>query len=341
MSGSPSSHLVRCRPEFSAALRDELAEQHLASRLVQPGLVACTGLPERPLIFEHQRMPEAGWLPAACLKPISESTWSTVMGHLATARHRWTLHVWALPGELQARAEGIAQTLLRLARRWAPGLDDLERPPHRAERMEDALVLQLCLTPEGLWHSTTPMHRLSCRQPGGAVRMKDDPRAPSRSYLKIEEAFYRLQAWPQPGQRAVDLGAAPGGWTLAFAKRGCQVVAVDNGPLKLPPPEPGWGNVDHRRVDGLTFPAPTACDPVDWLAADMLVAPGRVADLLERWLQGPAMRRFVINVKLPEGPPLIALKPLRRLLERATAFRTEIRHLYHDREEVTLLGGLG
>ena len=32
--------------------------------------------------------------------------------------------------------------------------------------------------------------------------------------------------------RAVDLGAAPGGWTWQLAQRGVAVTAVDNGPLK-------------------------------------------------------------------------------------------------------------
>ena len=36
----------------------------------------------------------------------------------------------------------------------------------------------------------------------------------------------------RPGMRAVDLGAAPGGWTWQLVQRGLQVTAVDNGPLK-------------------------------------------------------------------------------------------------------------
>lgn len=334
----PRLNLFVGRPEFSAALRDELIAGGATARIVVPGLVAGDRRPPQPLMFEHQRLPEAGFIPIASLKPIADATWHAVMGTVLAAQHRWTVHAWALPNDQQARVDGVAHTLLRLARKLGPRLDDLHRPPHRAEKMNDVLVLQLCLTPEGLWHSTAPMSDLSCRQPGGAVRMKDDPQAPSRSYLKMEEAFYRLGEWPTPGQRVVDLGAAPGGWTLAFAKRGCHVIAVDNGPLKLPAPGPDWGTIEHRTTDGLTFMLPPGTPPVDWLVADMLVPPARATDMLRAWLQGPSMRRWVINIKLPQGPPLAALRPLQQLLAQHNEFRSSFRHLYHDREEITLLG---
>jgi hypothetical protein len=332
------SHLLVCRPEFSAALVEECTTGGARAQVVQPGLVQTSHLPDQPWIFEHQRLPEAALIPVSALKPISGATWTAIMGKLHQARHRWTWHAWSMPNDQQARVEGIANTLVRLARAPAPELDDLYRPPHRAERMDDALVLQLCLTPDGLWHSTAPMSALSCRQPGGAVRMKDDPQAPSRSYLKIEEAFFRMNEWPQTGQRVVDLGAAPGGWTLAFAKRGCHVIAVDNGPLKLPASGPGWGTVDHRTTDGVTFPWPAQQPPVDWLVADMLVPPVQAAAMLARWLKGPSMLRWVVNVKLPQGSPLAALRPMVHLVNQHTDFHMQIRHLYHDREEVTLMG---
>lgn len=336
----PVTHLFRSRAEFAPAMRDELTDLGHRARVLLPGLVAADGLPTETLIFEHQRLPHARLIPNAALKPIADATWHAILGDILAAQHRWTLHVGALPNDLDPRVDGVANTLLRLARKLGPTLDDLNRPPHRAERMDDALVLQLCLTPEGLWHSTAPMYALSSRHPNGAVRMKDDPQAPSRSYLKVEEAFFRMNEWPQPGQRVVDLGAAPGGWTLAFAKRGCRVTAVDNGALKLPPPGVGWGAVEHLKADGMTFAWPAGEPPVDWLVADMLVPPVRVINLLRHWLQARAMKRLVVNMKLPEGAPLPAVRALQAVLNSATDFQGQVRHLYHDREEVTVLGRL-
>jgi len=66
--------------------------------------------------------------------------------------------------------------------------------------------------------------------------------APSRSYLKLAEAFEvfldkeEQAQWLKPGMTAIDLGAAPGGWTWQLVQRGLKVVAVDNGRLKARQP---------------------------------------------------------------------------------------------------------
>ena len=78
------------------------------------------------------------------------------------------------------------------------------------------------------WASRWTMGIPRLRMPGGA---------PSRSTLKLAEAFVtflgdREADLLRAGMRAVDLGAAPGGWTWQLARRGLRVTAVDNGPLK-------------------------------------------------------------------------------------------------------------
>ncbi|HXA14758.1 MAG TPA: SAM-dependent methyltransferase, partial [Opitutaceae bacterium] len=77
---------------------------------------------------------------------------------------------------------------------------------------------------------------------GGQRRMADDEAAPSRSFLKVEEAYGVLGREPQPGETVCDLGAAPGGWSYSAAQRGAQVVAVDNGPLK-------GGALGHPKIE--------------------------------------------------------------------------------------------
>ena len=51
------------------------------------------------------------------------------------------------------------------------------------------MVWQLCLTTEGLWSSWAPRTALADDRPGGVHRMVRDDAAPSRSYLKVEEAL--------------------------------------------------------------------------------------------------------------------------------------------------------
>lgn len=165
----------------------------------------------------------------------------------------------------------------------------------------------------------------------GPRRMADDPQAPSRSYLKAEEAYAVLGREPAEGETVADLGAAPGGWSYSAARRGARVVAVDNGPMK------GGGlhpNIVHLAVDAFKFsPSPA---PVDWLFCDMVEDPERIAALVEGWLKKGWCRRFVVNLKFGRRDPL-------PLLRRAESLRPlcavlKVRHLFHDREEFTLVG---
>jgi 23S rRNA (cytidine2498-2'-O)-methyltransferase len=173
---------------------------------------------------------------------------------------------------------------------------------------------------------------------GGQRRMADDPLAPSRSYLKIEEAYALLGHEPQAGEVVADLGAAPGGWSYSAAKRGARVVAVDNGPLK-------GGALDHplvthRAVDAFQF-RPGAGEVFDWMFCDLVEEPHHVMrHLVAPWIEGRWCRRFVVNVKLGRVDPAAWLRGLRAadavFSRHATAVR--VRHLYHDREELTVMG---
>lgn len=172
----------------------------------------------------------------------------------------------------------------------------------------------------------------------GQRRMADDERAPSRSYLKVEEAYVVFGREPRDGETVVDLGAAPGGWSYSAAKRGARVLALDNGPLKggaLDHP-----NIEHRRVDAFGF-TPDPGTVFDWMFCDLVEDPHHVLEHIVRpWLSQRWCRQFVINLKFGRVAPLAFLTQLRAgdgiLSRHAPGFR--IRHLYHDREEFTVVG---
>jgi 23S rRNA (cytidine2498-2'-O)-methyltransferase len=173
---------------------------------------------------------------------------------------------------------------------------------------------------------------------GGQRRMADDALAPSRSYLKVEEAYVVLGREPSPGETVCDLGAAPGGWSYSAARRGARVVAVDNGPLKggaLDHPL-----IEHRREDAFKF-TPRAGEVFDWLFCDLVEEPHHVLrDLIAPWLTRSWCRRFVVILKFGRTDPLALLGEVRAknspFVTRTAKLR--VRHLYHDREEFTLVG---
>jgi 23S rRNA (cytidine2498-2'-O)-methyltransferase len=178
--------------------------------------------------------------------------------------------------------------------------------------------------------------------PGGIPRLKFPRAAPSRSTLKLEEAFLVLlnegerERWLQPGMRAVDLGAAPGGWTWQFVARSLRVTAVDNGPMD--DALMACGLVDHLRTDGFHYRPPR---PVDWLVCDMVEQPRRVAALMAGWLTQGACRYAIFNLKLPMKKRYDEVRLCLGILHDAFAkagLRLDLRarQLYHDREEITV-----
>lgn len=180
----------------------------------------------------------------------------------------------------------------------------------------------------------------------GIPRLRFPAGAPSRSTLKLEEALLTFLTQEQratalrPGMRAVDLGAAPGGWTWQLVNRGLQVIAVDNGAMA--PQLMDSGRVEHRREDGFRF-QPDA--PVDWMVCDIVEQPSRIAELAARWLAAGWCTHSVFNLKLPMKKRYqeveLCLERVRAHLDKTgRPYRLACKQLYHDREEVTVFAAI-
>jgi len=178
--------------------------------------------------------------------------------------------------------------------------------------------------------------------PQGIPRLKFPHAAPSRSTLKLEEAFLVLlgqaerERWLRPGMSAVDLGAAPGGWTWQFVRRSLRVTAVDNGPMDPALMESGL--VAHLREDGFRFRPKKA---VDWMVCDMVEQPRRIAELVARWLAEGWCRRSIFNLKLPMKKRYDETMRCLGMIRTGASRKLELRarQLYHDREEITVFAG--
>lgn len=181
------------------------------------------------------------------------------------------------------------------------------------------------------WASAWAMGIPRLRMPGGA---------PSRSTLKLAEALVtflgeRESELLSAGMRAVDLGAAPGGWTWQLIRRGVRVSAVDNGPLKGDVRDDPL--VIHLRADGLTY---LPRRPVDWMVCDIVEQPSRIAALVVRWIAEGHARRAIFNLKLPMKRRYDEVRRCEAIIRDGLA-KARVKHtlclrqLYHDREEVT------
>jgi 23S rRNA (cytidine2498-2'-O)-methyltransferase len=180
--------------------------------------------------------------------------------------------------------------------------------------------------------------------PLGIPRLRLHPDAPSRSALKLEEALLVLldddqrTRMLQPGMRAADLGAAPGGWTWVLTRHHVRVVAVDNGPLR--PALLDTGLVEHLRADGFTWQPP---QPLDWLVCDMVEQPRKVASRIATWLREGWCRQAIFNLKLPMKKRWDEVRLCLDLLDREAGgpLALRARQLFHDREEITVFAQRG
>lgn len=180
--------------------------------------------------------------------------------------------------------------------------------------------------------------------PMGIPRVRTPKGAPSRSAAKLAEGFKvmipesEFEKRVSSGMNAVDLGACPGGWTSVLVYHGMMVAAVDNGPMDAGLME--TGQVRHYQEDGFSF-LPKKKN-VRWLVCDMVEKPVRVAHLMADWFIGEWCHDAMFNLKLPMKKRYAAVQQyLQALHERLSeaevrGYELSAKHLYHDREEITV-----
>ena len=152
--------------------------------------------------------------------------------------------------------------------------------------------------------------------------------------LEIDDKHHFLKQ----GITVVDLGAAPGGWSYSAAKRGARVLAIDHGA----PRGGALGHplIEHRAEDAFTF-HPDGTRPFDWLFCDLIEEPHQVMrQIALPWLSRGWCRRFVLNLKFGRVDPIGLLWELRAPDSPLSLWAklSRIRHLFHDREEFTVVG---
>jgi 23S rRNA (cytidine2498-2'-O)-methyltransferase len=176
--------------------------------------------------------------------------------------------------------------------------------------------------------------------PLGIPRLRSPRGAPSRSTQKLAEAFivFDLERLLRAGQTAVDLGAAPGGWSFQFAQREIHVTAIDNG--NMDPALMATGLVEHIKADGFHW-RPKRGGGVDWLVCDMVEKPARIAQLMADWVAQGRAQHAIFNLKLPMKKRREEVERCfdlidARLEQAGRRYEIKARQLYHDREEITV-----
>ena len=178
----------------------------------------------------------------------------------------------------------------------------------------------------------------------GILRLKFPFNAPSRSTLKLDEAFQTFIPKDEHDERlrgglhAVDLGACPGGWTYQLVQRGMFVQAVDNGAMDEKLME--TGQVTYCPEDGFKFQPKK--NNIYWLVCDMIEQPQRVAKLMATWVAEGRCKEAMFNLKLPMKKRYESVQGALAIIDvvmksaATKGYHLQAKHLYHNREEVTV-----
>ncbi|MFK7987760.1 MAG: SAM-dependent methyltransferase [Sandaracinaceae bacterium] len=259
-------------------------------------------------------------------------------------RPAWAQNVWLAPERLAVRSiKDAAQQLRDRQRNWAL----YSHEHHRRAVLIDAALPHVSAKPIApfspppsaplgsfmLLDRDTVLASASCESafPNGAVRFLEDREGPpSRAYLKLWEALTLAGEWPREGDRVVDLGSAPGGWTWVLAERGASVTSVDKAPLA--PAVGALCNVTERRESAFGLD-PASVGPVDWVFSDIICYPDRLERLVDRWAESNPDARFVVTIKLQGETDHAAVA-------RFQAKAGRVVHLAHNRHELTWLRGV-
>jgi 23S rRNA (cytidine2498-2'-O)-methyltransferase len=110
------------------------------------------------------------------------------------------------------------------------------------------------------------------------------------------------------------------------------VSSVDTAPLE--------GGIAALERDEDRARSAFALDPrelgeVDWLFCDVACYPRRLLDLLRRWLEAARCQRFVCTIKLQGRTDFEVLREFADLPD------AQLRHLWHNKHELTFTSGVG
>jgi 23S rRNA (cytidine2498-2'-O)-methyltransferase len=168
--------------------------------------------------------------------------------------------------------------------------------------------------------------------PGGAVRFRREEGLISRAAFKLLEAEKAFRLPLDAFTHALDLGAAPGGWTNVLLQKGLKVTAVDPAAMDLS--LAGHPRLRHLRKNAsdVTFPPGS----FDLLVCDMSWDPHRTCRLV-CGLAGSlaAGGSGIITLKLMHRKPFQTIRELSEAYSASFEIR-KIKQLFHNREEVTM-----
>ena len=202
------------------------------------------------------------------------------------------------------------------------------------------IISILCTMQQGYIGISTVQENLSA-WPGGARHYAQTPEQISRAEFKLLEALEYFGISLDAGERVLDLGAAPGGWTRLLLDAGMEVVAVD--PANLDSRLSGRKGLKHYHgyAEDYIDEAIKNRETFDFIVNDMRMDARDAARGLAYASRCLNKDGFILSVfKLPHATPtinpLFTLKDALKIMNKAYGV-VQAHQLFHNRQEVTVV----
>lgn len=278
----------------------------------------------------------------------------TFLRHICPAQSEVTLHGTA--EDVQALREGLIPLLplinttesfsvqTRIAEKYSPPYKRFDINTALCEMAEQTgavldvkkprQIISVVLAEGAGWIGVSNVWENLHDWAGGARRFKWEEGQISRAEFKLLEALELFGINLADGMHALDLGAAPGGWTRILRRHGLYVTAVD--PAALDARLAKDRRITHVRTTAQAYlESPTPCDV---LVNDMKMDSEQSAALM---VESAACLRAggdaLLTLKLPENDSewLPRIAQSMDILEKAYQVVGK-RQLFHNRNEITV-----
>ncbi|MEZ0310686.1 MAG: SAM-dependent methyltransferase [Myxococcota bacterium] len=198
------------------------------------------------------------------------------------------------------------------------------------------LVFDIVVVEDASWW--LGVHKHSIDHPPSPITPVHPPEAPSRAYLKVEEAIRWFGLSLREGDIAVELGSAPGGVVYALLARGLKVTGIDPG--EMAPAVKANKRFTHLAMSAFDVRENNLPKRVDWLLLDMNTEPELGLRAVEHQIKLGRMPTYGVILTLKLNQPSFSTR-IPELVNRVRSRGFPIvyaKQLTANRREITLVG---
>jgi 23S rRNA (cytidine2498-2'-O)-methyltransferase len=231
-----------------------------------------------------------------------------ILTNLEVQKAFWAQNVWYEPfiSTFQSISEG-ASILKNIQRNWAfYPLTEHRRAAlikNKLPYISDKLVTfptKIQSNNMGSWvlldkHTLLASPVCSSPYPNGIIPFEECREGPpSRAYLKLWEALTLGSSMPGNGDKCLEIGASPGGWTWVLANLKAEVISVDR--TELAPSVAAMKGVHFVKGDAFSM-TPSKVGVVDWIFSDVACFPEKLLEWVQVWIASGKCTKFICTLK--------------------------------------------